>query len=1520
MYTHPHTCNDTKYSSCCIGVTHRVCVCVCVPMDEGEAFTPVPEMREPESATALPATATARATSSVDKPDHAPVTPTRRSAKLLPYAAWVPVGRANLDQLSREGVDREAYTLLLYGFCASAFIEHTTRRSIMPDINAHDTRSNKSVEHMITEPNLDAANGMCATGHAAVGKPASEQHARDWVGAVYSARGHVDAETAVVGALPHRHYLPSMRTLLDGAYQQLLTHTPPAHASAHAHHRHAQHYTRALCTMLLCSMAWLPWQLDQAGVSPMSRACCVRLLADDDTQDEEESGKYVCHDDYLVDGDALGMCACAAPPPPPADDEPEERCHVPHDDVWQRRLCLCVAMEEWSWARALLTRYATGVHVSDYDWLRSGLHEMARTEQKQEHKAGELSSSPSFSSSSCRLDMADSHRAPFLTKADCTPLCASVSDVLGSKVHISHAAHDPRAGASRDDGRLDRCAARAAPESAVCIWSANESARARDCLDKDDDTDHRWLRLTQSLWAQHHRRRRHFRHCNFCRAASTHTSEPMHCDVAERVCGLHALLRDFPWLSRSDQVGLAVALLRPSAVSQHARRDKCEEGSNYSTNGCDGRQDSGVDDGKDKKYVCEETAHYAACVAALRQALHVLVDSQYAAPDSAVAADADSVSLLLSGAVEGFEAVYTHAHSTTQSTCTQSNIKRHDSYESNDIHSSHSIHEHEDAHTSHVGDGRCTAEEKTERHAVTRQRTGLPHYAHVTGDVTMPLLYLIAYGPMPDAVPVASCSPFAPSRTPCNTSLSYHYYYYPCTASLSTSDPAAMHTSDWADIFAHWTRAHRDALHQQGHFVWRCQHDRYTRYAYAQRRAATPALPCTHMPAIPHTHRRRNLHETTHSTPFTHMDTSAHARPHSSCSRSNSPHYTVYNTQLTSATPTTQVHREGKDTYDLGVELRCNCGQPMHRCAPAAMHTSDAHRPGGAHGCSATLWSLTAAGRCARAPPASGVGGGNESPHTEKGGGPMRRAEAAALTKACDANTPTLPSMPAACSLSKPTTWIKAYALHEQQDGDDDDVHGESDDARAEACGGAPQRRMPRRGECAAGGVSASDGRHVRPAGMWRQWPLSTVTGMESWLPTHSPTLPSASGGANEPLTRTRERHTHGSKEGEQADVGGCLTAAEHMCTPSSSSAPAAAATLPVKGAVGEEEGHTHTSPSRVRAPTQTWTASTTTCMPPPHSRRLPPCATSFSFSATAAPSAGFDHAPSFPSPPCGNRRCTEWQTPLCVVCGSRLESRRAGAAEVYQPDLFYVWCTRCLHGGHWSHVRDWLARYGVCSVEGCACRCCWKGSRGTVQTGEDAVCVVNEKEVCLRASSSLLLVPSGSGATLCGESTDNDERNQQQCKRGHPFVASYLPTPSESDSASSLCSHSGSTASPTATISHSSQRSSSSSSSSLLSSSSSCAMLLDHVTGRAWHCDVCDATVVQAHRDVEELRRDGVMGGQQSDRHGDCSTDDYLSCSRCGHGGHAHHVRAWLARHGCCAVPQCGCACRALWLKRALD
>lgn len=63
---------------------------------------------------------------------------------------------------------------------------------------------------------------------------------------------------------------------------------------------------------------------------------------------------------------------------------------------------------------------------------------------------------------------------------------------------------------------------------------------------------------------------------------------------------------------------------------------------------------------------------------------------------------------------------------------------------------------------------------------------------------------------------------------------------------------------------------------------------------------------------------------------------------------------------------------------------------------------------------------------------------------------------------------------------------------------------------------------------------------------------------------------------------------------------------------------------------------------------------------------------------------------------------------PLCALCGTRVIGDDSSSVphEAVTPERSFLWCTLCLHGGHWDHVESWLNKHRLCPVEGCVCRC----------------------------------------------------------------------------------------------------------------------------------------------------------------------------------------------------------------------
>lgn len=39
-------------------------------------------------------------------------------------------------------------------------------------------------------------------------------------------------------------------------------------------------------------------------------------------------------------------------------------------------------------------------------------------------------------------------------------------------------------------------------------------------------------------------------------------------------------------------------------------------------------------------------------------------------------------------------------------------------------------------------------------------------------------------------------------------------------------------------------------------------------------------------------------------------------------------------------------------------------------------------------------------------------------------------------------------------------------------------------------------------------------------------------------------------------------------------------------------------------------------------------------------------------------------------------------------------------------PELKYIWCTKCRHGGHLEHIKAWFNELVICPVADCSCIC----------------------------------------------------------------------------------------------------------------------------------------------------------------------------------------------------------------------
>ncbi len=43
---------------------------------------------------------------------------------------------------------------------------------------------------------------------------------------------------------------------------------------------------------------------------------------------------------------------------------------------------------------------------------------------------------------------------------------------------------------------------------------------------------------------------------------------------------------------------------------------------------------------------------------------------------------------------------------------------------------------------------------------------------------------------------------------------------------------------------------------------------------------------------------------------------------------------------------------------------------------------------------------------------------------------------------------------------------------------------------------------------------------------------------------------------------------------------------------------------------------------------------------------------------------------------------------------------------EAKTPELKYIWCTKCRHGGHLDHIKEWFNDLLICPVADCSCIC----------------------------------------------------------------------------------------------------------------------------------------------------------------------------------------------------------------------
>ncbi|KAI6212237.1 Zinc-ribbon-16 domain-containing protein [Aphelenchoides fujianensis] len=71
------------------------------------------------------------------------------------------------------------------------------------------------------------------------------------------------------------------------------------------------------------------------------------------------------------------------------------------------------------------------------------------------------------------------------------------------------------------------------------------------------------------------------------------------------------------------------------------------------------------------------------------------------------------------------------------------------------------------------------------------------------------------------------------------------------------------------------------------------------------------------------------------------------------------------------------------------------------------------------------------------------------------------------------------------------------------------------------------------------------------------------------------------------------------------------------------------------------------------------------------------------------------------------SRGCPHCGRPLprCLICKRACIQQKDGMSTT-QMDDWFIWCTRCAHGGHLKHLRSWFALNPVCPAGDCSCCC----------------------------------------------------------------------------------------------------------------------------------------------------------------------------------------------------------------------
>eukprot|EP00760_Papus_ankaliazontas_P000368 PhM_4_TR10058/c0_g1_i1/m.42573/K20407/MIOS, MIO; WD repeat-containing protein mio len=71
----------------------------------------------------------------------------------------------------------------------------------------------------------------------------------------------------------------------------------------------------------------------------------------------------------------------------------------------------------------------------------------------------------------------------------------------------------------------------------------------------------------------------------------------------------------------------------------------------------------------------------------------------------------------------------------------------------------------------------------------------------------------------------------------------------------------------------------------------------------------------------------------------------------------------------------------------------------------------------------------------------------------------------------------------------------------------------------------------------------------------------------------------------------------------------------------------------------------------------------------------------------------------------CPNPQCRK-PLPRCAVCRQTMDATAVSSPPM-EHGSWFLWCSRCQHGGHAAHILRWFSTNSTCPVEPCECNCC---------------------------------------------------------------------------------------------------------------------------------------------------------------------------------------------------------------------